>query len=226
MARPKSAIKLVSLKLFCNECGKEVSSVSVAGDRRDPRFAIDYGRYSVEAIPDKEEPTEAQRVVCPECGTPLTSPIEFFCPQCFEESGYYDDGVHVQGQLLKSIHCVKAMLKEFKYIKSPYWRGRDFFVGGHHWRPHDEVTFDDVSRMELIETAASYGLLPSTGNIAVDYDRDNNCKMYLLETREGWYCFEYGLDNQLEIISPDLRARVKYDTIATEMFRLPPLRFE
>lgn len=42
MARPKSAIKLVSLKLFCNECHKEVSTVSVSSAQRDPRFAIDY----------------------------------------------------------------------------------------------------------------------------------------------------------------------------------------
>ena len=226
MARPKSAIKLVSLALFCKKCQKEVTSVSETGARNTALFNLDYDRCSIEAAKPEEVQPEERRVVCSDCGTPLTSPIEFFCPQCFEESGYYDDGVHVQGQLLKSIHCVKAMLKEFEYIKSPYWHGRNFFVGGHHWRPHDEVTFDDVSRMELIETAASYGLLPSTGNIAVDYDSDNHCKMYMLETREGWYCFEYGLDNQLEMISPDLRARVKYDTIASELFRLPVLRFE
>lgn len=221
MARPRPEIKLVSLRLFCNECHKEVSAVSETGANNAARFDLDYGRCSIEAAQPEE-----RRVVCTECGTPLTSPIEFFCPQCFEASGYYDDGVHVQGQLLKSIHCVKAMLKEFEYIKGPYWHGREFFVGSHLWRPHNSVVYDDVQRMELIETAARYGLLPSTGNVAVDYDSDNRCKMYMLETREGWYCFAYGLDNQLEMISPELRARVKYDTIATEMFRIPVLRFE
>ena len=226
MARPKPEIKLVSLNLFCNECRKEVSSVSETGAHKTARFDLDYDRCCIEAAKPEEVQPEERRVVCAECGTPLTSPIEFFCPHCFEESGYYDDGVHVQGQLLKSVHCVRAMLKEFEYTKSPYWHGREFFVGSHLWRPHNSVVYDDVPRFELIKVAASYGLLPSTGNIVVDYDSDNHCKMYMMETREGWYCFEYGLDNQLEMISPELRARVKYDTIATEMFRLPVLRFE
>lgn len=226
MARPRPEIKLVSLKLFCKKCQKEVTSVSETGAHNTARFDLDYDRCCIEAAPPEAVQPEERRVVCAECGTPLTSPIEFFCPHCFEESGYYDDGVHVQGQLLKSIHCVRAMLKEFEYIKSPYWHGREFFMGSHLWRPHNSVVYDDVQRMELIETAARYGLLPSTGNIAVDYDSDNRCKMYMIETREGWYCFEYGLDNQLEMISPDLRARVKYDTIASELFRLPVLRFE
>ena len=226
MARPKPEIKLVSLALFCKKCQKEVTSVSETGARNTARFDLDYDRCCIEAAPPEAVQPEERRVSCAECGTPLTSPIEFFCPHCFEESGYYDDGVHVQGQLLKSIHCVRAMLKEFEYIKSPYWHGREFFVGSHLWRSHNSVVYDDVPRFELIKVAASYGLLPSTGNIVVDYDSDNHCKMYMMETREGWYCFEYGLDNQLEMISPELRARVKYDTIATEMFRLPVLRFE
>lgn len=226
MARPRPEIKLVSLKLFCKKCRKEVSSVSETGVHNAARFDLDYDRCCIEAAPPEAVQPEDRRVVCAECGTPLTSPIEFFCPQCFEESGYYDDGVHVQGQLLKSIHCVRAMLKEFEYIKGAYWCGREFFVGGHLWRPLNTMTYDDEQRLKLIEIAASYGLLPSTGNIAVDYDSDNHCKMYMMETREGWHCFEYGLDDQLELISPELRARVKYDTIATEMFRLPVLRFE
>lgn len=226
MARPRPEIKLVSLKLFCKKCRKEVTAVSETGVHNAARFDLDYDRCCIEAAPPGAVQPEDRRVVCAECGTPLTSPIEFFCPQCFEASGYYDDGVHVQGQLLKSVHCVRAMLKEFEYIKSPYWHGREFFVGSHLWRPHNSVVYDDVQRFELIETAARYGLLPSTGNIAVDYDSDNHCKMYMIETREGWHCFEYGLDDQLELISPDLRAHVKYDTIATEMFRIPVLRFE
>ena len=226
MARPKPEIKLVSLALFCKKCQKEVTSVSETGARNTARFDLDYDRCCIEAAKPEEVQPEERRVVCAECGTPLTSPIEFFCPHCFEESGYYDDGVHVQGQLLKSIHCVRAMLKEFEYTKSPYWHGREFFVGSHLWRPHNSVVYDDEPRFELIKVAASYGLLPSTGNVAVDYDPDNRCKMYMLETREGWHCFEYGLDSQLELISPELRARVKYDTIAAEMFRIPVLRFE
>ena len=205
MARPKSAIKLVSLALFCKKCQKEVTSVSETGARNTARFDLDYDRCCIEAAPPEAVQPEERRVSCAECGTPLTSPIEFFCPHCFEESGYY---------------------KEFEYTKSPYWHGREFFVGGHLWRPHNSVVYDDVLRLELLKVTASYGLLPSTGNIAVDYDRDNRCKMYMIETREGWHCFEYGLDSQLELISPDLRARVKYDTIATEMFRIPVLRFE
>lgn len=226
MARPKPEIKLVSLALFCKKCQKEATAVSETGARNTARFDLDYDRCCIEAAKPEEVQPEERRVVCAECGTPLTSPIEYFCPHCFEESGYYDDGVHVQGQLLKSINCVKSMLKEFEYIKSPYWHGREFCLDGHLWRPHNSVVYDDVLRLELLKVAASYGLLPSTGNVAVDYDSDNRCKMYMLETREGWYCFEYGLDNQLELISPELRARVKYDTIATEMFRLPVLRFE
>lgn len=225
MARPRPAIKLVPLALFCKKCQKEVTAVSVKSNRDGKRFNIDYDRFRVEEAVETGS-HEQSHVVCEACGTPLTSPIEFFCPHCFEASGYYDDGVHVQGQLLKSVHCVRAMLKEFEYIKSPYWHGREFFLGSHLWRPHNSVVYDDVPRFELIKVAASYGLLPSTGNIVVDYDSDNHCKMYMMETREGWYCFEYGLDNQLEMISPELRARVKYDTIATEMFRLPVLRFE
>ena len=225
MARPRPAIKLVPLALFCKKCQKEVTAVSVKSNRDGKRFNIDYDSFRVEETAETGS-HEQSHVVCEACGTPLTSPIEFFCPQCFAESGYYDDGVHVQGQLLKSMHCVKAMLKEFEYIKSPYWHGREYFMDGHLWRPHNSVIYDDVPRMELIEVVASYGLLPSTGNIVVDYDRDNNCKMYMLETREGWHCFESGLDKQLEMISPDLRAHVKYDTIATEIFRVPNLRFE
>ena len=226
MARPKSAIKLVSLALFCKKCQKEVTSVSETGAHNTARFDLDYDRCCIEAAPPEAVQPEERRVVCAECGTPLTSPIEYFCPQCFEESGYYDDGVHVQGQLLKSVHCVRAMLKEFEYIKSPYWHGREFFVDGHLWRPYNPVLYDDAPRLTLIEAAASRGLLLRTGNIVVAYDRDNACKMYMLETHEGWYCFELDLDGRLDLISPDLRAHVKYDTIATEIFRVPNLRFE
>ena len=225
MARPRPAIKLVPLALFCKKCQKEVTAVSVKSNRDGKRFNIDYDSFRVEEAAETGS-HEQSHGVCEACGTPLTSPIEFFCPHCFEASGYYDDGMHVQGQLLNSIDCVKSMLKEFEYIKSPYWHGREFFVDGHLWRPYNPVLYDDAPRLTLIEAAASRGLLLRTGNIVVAYDRDNACKMYMLETHEGWYCFELDLDGRLDLISPDLRAHVKYDTIATEIFRVPNLRFE
>ena len=113
MARPRPAIKLVPLVLFCKKCQKEVTAVSVKSNRNGKRFNIDYDSFRVEEAAETAS-REQSRVVCGACGTPLSSPIEFFCPHCFEASGYYDDGMHVQGQLLNSIDCVKSMLKEIE----------------------------------------------------------------------------------------------------------------